>query len=328
MKLSKWKIILAYVILAVLFILACDDGTNSERHTRLMFDTVVNVTIESDSGRDLSPLFESIWAELGQWEKALDAYDSSGGVFLLNLEDTVCIGNEKTLAAIRAGLNYIAISDSAFDIRVGGIIRLWDFTGKGYIPSDSALYNAIRYASLPVELDSATLIKNRNTMLDVGGLGKGIAADAVAEMLDTIAYVQRYIIDLGGNIAANDKSGKPFVIGIRDPRSPNDAAAKFMLQPGNCCATAGDYQRYFERDGVRYHHIIDPKTGRPARRVSSVTVVATNAMTADILSTSLFVMGHEKGMNFLKSHEGIRAAFFDSDGKHIGGNLKIEMLNN
>ncbi|MGC9314499.1 MAG: FAD:protein FMN transferase, partial [bacterium] len=223
----------------------------------------------------------------------------------------------------------------------GGIVRLWDFTGEGTIPSEEALEIALADANHPIEIQSftdslnrntdrkdvsVTIIKNRNTILDLGGLGKGIAAEGAAKALDTIPEIQRYIIDLGGNIAVGGKGEKPFVIGIRDPKAPDDVIAKFQLEPGMACATAGDYQRFFEHDGVRYHHIIDPKTGRPAGKLSAVTVKATDAATADILSTALFVMGYDEGIGFLKNNPSVRAAFFGSEGKHIGGNLEIEAV--
>ncbi|HDR91449.1 MAG TPA: FAD:protein FMN transferase, partial [candidate division Zixibacteria bacterium] len=153
----------------------------------------------------------------------------------------------------------------------------------------------------------------------------GIAAQTVADILDTIEAVDRYIVDLGGNIAVGGKGEKPFIIGIRDPKAPDEIIGKFSMEKGYACATAGDYQRFFVADGVRYHHIIDPKTGYPARGLSAVIVVALDATIADILSTALFVMGYEEGMTYLETNPEIRAVFFDGEGKLLGGNLEIKI---
>lgn len=316
------------IFFAVFALMISSCGTKREplRRTRLMFDTVVSVTIEAEKGRDLEPIFAEIWRELGEWEKSLSAYDTSGGIYRINLSEESEITSPRLNSALQIGLEYNSITSGAFDVRVGGIVRLWDFTGEGTIPSDSALSEAMRFAGYPVEIRDGKLFKALGAKLDLGGLGKGIAADAVAEILDTIPYINRYIIDLGGNIASGDKSGKPFIIGIRHPRAPDKIAGKFALEDGYACATAGDYQRFFERDGVRYHHIIDPQKGVPARHISAVTVVAPNAVTADILSTALFVMGFEDGMKFLNSNPKIRACFFGLEGENLGGNLLIEEL--
>jgi thiamine biosynthesis lipoprotein len=313
---------------AVIAILISNCGTKREpvRRTRLMFDTVVSISIETEKGRDLEPIFAEIWRELGDWEKSLSAYDSSGGIYRVNMFEEFELTSPKLESALEIGLDYLVKTSGAFDIRVGGIIRLWDFTGEGDIPSDSALSEAMRFAGNPVEINDGRIRKSLGTKLDLGGLGKGIAADAIAEMLDTIPFINRYIIDLGGNIASGDKAGKPFAIGIRHPRAPEEVIAKFKLESGKACATAGDYQRFFERDGVRYHHIIDPQKGIPARHVSAVTVIAPDAVTADILSTALFVMGFDDGMEFLSDNPEIRACFFDLDGEYLGGNLLIEIF--
>ncbi len=326
MRIRPLNIVYILFIVAGLTFVSCSRRDNTIRRTRLMFDTVVTITIYAETGNDLSPVFEAVWEELRAWETALDAYDTTAGLYRINSGDTITIEDKKIADALEIGLEYIQPTDSAFDIRVGGIVRLWDFTGEGHLPSENELIAVLQNARYPVELVDVTLIKSRNTALDPGGLGKGIAADAVAEILDTIEYIERYIIDLGGNIVANDRSGKPFVIGVRDPKSPDDVIASFTLQSGYSCATAGDYQRFFERDGVRYHHIIDPKTGRPSRKVSSVTVIAKEAVVADIISTALFVMGYEKGVLFLESSPEIRAVFFDTNGKYLGGNLEIEII--
>jgi len=323
---SKKPVILFVFTVATSLILSCG-RSNEEVRTRLLFDTVVVVTIEAEKGYDIAPVCRAVWEELSAWDIALDAWDSTGHLFEANRAGSLVVLDEKLANAVAAGIEHIETTGGDFDIRVGQLTILWDFSGGGNVPLDSAIAIALRSVRAPIDLRADTLVKpNIEAMLDLGGLGKGIAAAAVAAILDTIPQITRYIIDLGGNIAANDKSGDDFTIGIRHPREPNAVIATFRLPPGRGCATAGDYQRYFERNGVRYHHILNPSTGFPARNVSAVTVLAPDALTADILSTAFFVKGYNESMVFLADNPQIRAAFFDTKGEYLGGTLEIELL--
>ena len=300
-------------------------GLVEESRTRVMFDTVVRVTLEGQRGFDFVPVFEGIWAELSGWEAEVDAYDTASALFFANRSDSAEVLPDRLSKALRLGFESILSTGGNFDIRIGELTSIWDFAGDGRVPSKREISAALDRMHRPIRLSGDTLVKSgASPKLDLGGLAKGMAADAVYALLDTIPEIERFIVDLGGNIRAKSSDSSSFEIGIQDPRSANRIAARFSLGSGFSCATAGDYQRYFIVDGIRYHHILDPATGAPARRCSAVTVVARDGATADIMSTALFVMGPVTGMEFLKEKGGIEAAFFDSTGTLIAGNLDCE----
>jgi len=301
------------------------DRSASISKTRVMFDTIVRISIEGRNGQDFEPAFHEVWTELSKWESELDIYAEESILSVVNRSETSVILTDRTSKALKLGFEAILWSGGNFDIRIGGLALLWDFAGDGNVPSEREISEAIDLMHHPIRIQNDTLIKSGlSPRIDLGGLAKGMAADAIYAILDTIPGIERFIIDLGGNIRAKSSDSSSFAIGIQDPRSPNEIAAKFKLDSGFSCATAGDYQRYFVEDGVRYHHILDPATGRPARRCSAVTVIASNGATADILSTALFVMGPDNGMRFLSSRRDIEAVFFDSTGSIIVGNLDSE----
>jgi len=297
----------------------------SERRTRVMFDTSVQITIEAPKDFDFPATFTKIWEELSVCEAAFDAYDSNSALFKLNNSDSSVVVPERLAKAISAGLAYRDSTTGAFNIKVGELVKLWDFAGDGHVPTETELTDALIGLRSLTAVHGDTVVKYMDRpIIDLGGLGKGFAADAVGAILDSIPQITRYLIDLGGNIRARDKKIKEFRIGVRHPRKPDEIAGSFILPSGCACATAGDYQRYFEVNGVRYHHILDPATGKPARNCSAVTVVASNALAADIYSTALFVLGPDKGMRLIKNRTDLKAAFFDDNGEYIDGNLKIE----
>jgi len=297
----------------------------TERRTRVMFDTVVRISIKAPRSLDFTETYVAVWEELAAWESALDGYDSTGALFKLNSSDSSMVVPHRLAEAVGIGFAAKDSTGGAFDIRIGELTKLWDFSGEGYVPTQFELDSALTRMYSPIKIHGDTIIKSGLApRIDVGGLAKGLAADAVAEILDTIPQIKRYLIDLGGNIRAEDRAGEPFKIGIQHPRDANKLAGSFTLETGIACATAGDYQRYFEIDGTRYHHILDPSTGKPATGCAAVTVIAPDALWADIYSTALFVMGPKEGMKFVKRHFSIKAAFFDRKGNLVDGNIKIE----
>ncbi|MCK5832322.1 FAD:protein FMN transferase [bacterium] len=296
-----------------------------QTRTRVMFDTLIRIELEGDKGLDYPQIFHAIWEELELWEKEVDAYDMNSYLFAANASDCDIIVPSRLSKSIHEGFDAIIATGGHFDIRLGELTALWDFSGEGKIPNDKEISAAIERVHYPIKLRGDTLIKTDFfPKLDLGGLAKGYALDMIYSFLDTIEGIDRMILDLGGNIRVKSKKNDNFTIGIQSPVGGNIISAKFRLKSGWACATTGDYQRYFVKNGVHYHHILDPKDGKPARGCSGVTIIADKGLTADIYSTALFVMGPEYGMEFLKSNPQLEAIFLDSTGTVIAGNLKVE----
>lgn len=256
----------------------------------------------------------------------IDRINSAGG-------KPVTVSDE-TIGVIKRGIRFGELSGGAFDITIGKATDLWDFhddaeTGHegGTIPSEKALKEAVShvdYRNIEIEGNEIRLT-DPETEINLGGIAKGYIADKVAEYLESRGVVSA-IVDLGGNIVAlGGKSAQlvisggetEFRVGIKNPKAEDGSLLGIVPCKDRTVVTSGTYERYFEKDGVKYHHILDVKTGYPVdRSVLSVTVIAGRGSSADCdgLSTACLALGVEKGMALVKSLDGFEAIFVDTDG--------------
>ena len=208
----------------------------------------------------------------------------------------------------------------AMDPTMGRVIRLWDIDGEDpHIPSDDELNSLLEN----VGYDKVTLDGNKVTMpeevtLDLGAAGKGIGCDAAKKILDADKNVSGMILNLGGSSVMSYGSkpdGSAWQVAVTDPRdTEGDYLGVVTLNGTEFLSTSGDYEKYFIEDGVRYHHILDPATGYPARSgLTSVTVVCDDGLNADGLSTACFVLGKEKAEELLKKYNADGLFVDDSD---------------
>jgi len=197
-------------------------------------------------------------------------------------------------------------SGGAFDPTIGAVKWLWDFENGGRLPSEEEIRTALKTVGLSyIELRGDSLnLGTLGSKLDLGGVAKGYVVDRMVDVLRDRG-IEAGLVNAGGNIFSFGKKpgGKDWVIGLRHPRTNQTIVMEHVLLPA--VATSGDYERYFIKDGIRYHHILDPVTGYPARGCMSVTVWAETAIDADILSTTIFVLGPEKGLVFAESQENV-----------------------
>jgi thiamine biosynthesis lipoprotein len=217
---------------------------------------------------------------------------------------------------IREGIFWSEQSNGAFDITVEPLVQLWDFDGeKEFIPGESTIRKTaslVNYRNIEIK-DHTVRLKNRGMAINVGGLAKGYAVDRAISILRS--KVSSGIVNAGGDLYAFGQKSKQnsWTIGLQHPRKPQDLLAAFAVK-NQAIATSGDYQRYFMKDGVRYHHIFDPQTGRPARLMISTTIITTEVMDADALATAVFVMGPDKGIEWVDSMANIEAMLVLEDG--------------
>ncbi|MGN0721280.1 MAG: FAD:protein FMN transferase [Anaerovoracaceae bacterium] len=253
-----------------------------------------------------------------------------------NAEGKAVTVSDETIEVLKKGLEFGRLSGGAFDITIGKATDLWDFhdnaeTGHegGIVPSEEALKEAIshvNYENIKIEGNRASLTDPK-TEINLGGIAKGYIADKAAEYLEERGVVSA-IVDLGGNIvaiggktsqivASGDTQEADFKIGIKDPLSTSGSLLELIPCKNKTVVTSGTYERYFEKDGVKYHHILDVNTGYPVDTdVLSVTIIADRGKSADCdgLSTTCLALGMEKGMELVKSLEGFEAVFVDKDG--------------
>jgi thiamine biosynthesis lipoprotein len=226
---------------------------------------------------------------------------------------------------IDRSLYFSRISGGAFDITFSSVGYMYDYRA-GVAPSDVDIKKAlpgINYRHLILNKQDSTIkFTRKGTRIDLGGIAKGYAVDNCIALLSTMGFHQALVTAGGDSRILGDKGGKPWMIGIRDPRKEGNSSVVIPLSD-TAISTSGDYERFFERDGVRYHHILNPKTGKSVKETRSATVIGPDATTTDALSTTLFVLGWQKAFTLLESLPGIDAVIIDSAGKlHYSSGLE------
>ena len=228
--------------------------------------------------------------------------------------------SSETLEVITQSLEMARLTDGGFNIAIGPAVALWDASGEGYLPSSAeleAVRPRIELSEVHVDDQARTIRLGRPGMqIDVGGIGKGFAADLAALVMQK-AGATAGVVAISGDIKTFGRmpDNQKFIFGIQHPRKePGVILGKIELED-EAVSTAGDYQRYFEKNGVRYHHILDPVSLQPARDCQSVTVFARTGVMADGLDTGIFVMGPEKGMALIESLSDVEGVIVDRAGK-------------
>ncbi len=211
-----------------------------------------------------------------------------------------------TMAVLKMGLQGSRDSGGAFDMTVGPLMALWGFRGSNSVlrvPMESERAETLqRVGAEHVVISGQTVRLDRpGVRLDAGGIGKGFAVDRCWDELRQQG-AKSFLMNLGGNMRASGQPSpdRPWSVGVRHPFDANGLLGRMRLPDGMAVATSGHYERFVIIGGVRYAHIMDPRTGAPVQGMAGVTVVAPTATEADILSTTLFVMGPEAGLAMLQ----------------------------
>lgn len=287
--------------------------------SREALGTVVTVTAYGEDEEAVAAAIEGAYAAMAEVEGQLDAYNNASAIAQFN-------ANPYTPAPIPADANTILDEISVLGVGADfsptllGVVRLYDFEGSPKVPSDADLALAVAQAKTfrrnpdgtvefmrgdnpDARLDAGGLLAPG---LDFGGAAKGLALDRARESLKASGAVTAAIISSGSSTVTfgTKPDGGDWVIGIEDPRDPERVVATFTFEADGALSTSGDYQRYFEADGRRYHHILHPSTGRPADGLRSLTVAGTSlaGVHSDILSTALFVMGPGEAQEWATDH--------------------------
>jgi thiamine biosynthesis lipoprotein len=237
-----------------------------------------------------------------------------------------------TLKVLGKALEYARMTDGAFDPTVGPLVRLWAIgTDDERLPSPAEIKEAlplVGYRDVRIDAAAGTVFLARKGMrLDLGSVTKGFAADEVRSIL-LANKVKAAVIDLGGNVllVGKKKDGSPWRIGVQDPDQPRNEYLGIVAGPEMTVVTSGDYERYFELDGKRYHHILDTTTGYPVDKdLRSVTVIAPSSIEGDGRTTSLFALGRARGMALADTWKDIGVVMVDRD-RRVWLNAKAREL--
>lgn len=283
------------VLLMVMLLWGCAPQEQLTQETVFAMDTVMDLKIWGADGEKAMQTVKYLFSDLEDIWSAADADSTlsalNRGEGNLSAEQQAFLAKAEELS-LRTG--------GAFDPKLHGLISLWGFLSDEY------------YVPTQDEINEALSLEQWN----LGAAVKGYAGQQAVERLQALD-VDRAILNLGGNVQTygQKSDGSPWQIGIQDPNG-GDALGTVSVTGTASVVTSGDYQRYFEKDGVRYHHILDPATGCPADSgLSSVTVICRDGLTADVLSTALFVMGLEEAAEFWRQSDDFEAVLILSTGE-------------
>lgn len=282
------------------------------------FNTVIAIQLNDTTDE---ALIDDCFALADTYEHYFSRTLEGSDIYQINHADGAPVEvHDETAELIRAGIKYGELSDGSFDITIGALTDLWDIPNNtGDIPDEAAIRKAVDtvdYTQIRVEGNSVTM-KDPDAKLDLGGIAKGYAADQMKKYLNAHGAHEGFI-NLGGNVLTlGEKSdGSPYHIGIRKPFSEEGETITAVDVADQSIVTSGRYERYFEKDGHIYHHILDPFTGYPYDNdLNGVTILSDSSMEGDALSTICFALGMEKGMEFIQSMPDVDAIFIDTDNK-------------
>ena len=269
---------------------------------------------------------DKVFEEVHRIDALMSPYKPNSEISFINNNaaiSTIEISKEMSTIVKRA-LFYSQLSEGAFDITFASVGYRYNYREK-LQPSDSFISNSLNAIDYHhIQLDKQKIyFDNTGVKIDLGGIAKGYAVDQALQIVADCGIVEAMISAGGDSRILGRKRGKPWMIGIQHPRKKNDVALVLPLSD-TAISTSGDYERYFiQEDGYRVHHIINPSTGRSADSSWSATVIGPDAMTTDALSTTIFVLGAEKGIALIETLKNIDAVIIDRHGKvHYSSGLR------
>ena len=291
------------------------------------FDTVTVITGYGMSKSDFDSTSERITDMLEEYHRLFDIYNFYDGINNLASLNSLENGIHPTLTVdvrimelLELCLDLYTKTDGALNVAMGGVLSIWHKyreEGKEIPPREllekAALHTDIN--SIIINKDGGTVhISDPSVTLDVGAVAKGFVAEAIADTLEAEGLTG-YMLNLGGNIhtVGAKRENTPWVVGIEDPNKESAPIVTVNLDNGSL-VTSGSYQRYYEVDGQKLHHIIDPSTLHPADRYLSVSVLTEDSALADGLSTALFCTDLESGLALVNAWDGVEAMWIDNDG--------------
>ncbi len=336
MKIQK---LILYISLCTLIIISQTGcmAKNNEPVSDTQYDllnTTCTITIYDMDKTTAQNLIDQTFDLCLDYEKKLSKTIEGSDVYKINHSNGEPIWvSGSTNMLVQKGLYFGKISEGKFDITVGKLSNLWNFSGDNpKVPKQSEIdeavktidYKALRFEgdtdSVPdAEYEGNVWIENNDSELDLGGIAKGYIADKASEFLIEKG-VDSAIVNLGGNIVAigQKKDGSPWNIGVEKPFSDRSDVVGSVKVKNKTVVTSGIYERMFEENGVLYHHILDVTTGYPAQTdVEAVTLVGELGKSADCdaLSTICLMLGVDKGLALIENTPGVEAVFIDKDGK-------------
>ena len=284
--------------------------------------TRITVELWSEDRAKAEEAIEAVLAEMRHIDDSMSTYKPESEVSQVNAHaaDGPMQISQELFDLLITAKEYSRITDGAFDITYASVGYLYDFR-KHVRPTEAAIGKAlpaVNYEHVILDGKNRTVrFSRKGVRIDLGGIAKGYAVDGGIAVLQARGITRAYVSAGGDSRIIGDRFGKPWMVGIRDPRAPPGTVITRIPLTDAAMSTSGDYERFFEEGGVRFHHIIDPHTGHSASKVRSATIIGPKAVRTDGLSKTAFVLGPEKAMEIYNRIDDIDAIIVKLDGSVI-----------
>ncbi len=280
--------------------------------------TAIRVELWQEDAEQGRAAIDAVMGEMHRIDNLMSTYKDDSALSDINrraASQPVDLDDELSELIARA-LAFSELTGGAFDITYASVGKLYDYR-EGVKPEDAERQSALAavdYRNVRLDAEARTIrFAHPGVHIDLGGVAKGYAVESSVRILRRMG-VEHAIVTAGGDSRIlGDRLGRPWTVGIRNPRDEDGIATRIPLQD-EAISTSGDYERYFEADGVRYHHILKPSTGESPSELRSVTVIGSDATMTDALSTGVFVLGRERGLALIETLGDFEAVVIDAAG--------------
>ncbi len=277
--------------------------------------TELKVTVSTEDAARADLAIQSVFREFDRLDAKLTVWNKDSDIWLLNAaagDHKVAVSAE-TREVLQIAHQISEETGGRFDVTFAALSGLWKFDYQdkdNSVPDPKEIAKRlplINYRDLVVDDAAGTaFLKRKGMRVNLGGIGKGYAVDRAADILKR-SGLRDFMIQAGGDMYVSGRRGdRPWRLGIRDPRGPADRIFASLDLTDGTFSTSGDYERFFFKDGIRYHHILDLRTGQPARLSRSVTLVTERAVIADALAKGVFILGPDEGMALIERTPGVQ----------------------
>ncbi|MEX2126276.1 MAG: FAD:protein FMN transferase [Woeseia sp.] len=287
--------------------------------SRPLMGTEISVELWHDDVEAGENAVEAVFTEMERINQLMSTYIEDSRISWINREaaDHAVPAGDELYDLIVRSLDMSVLTHGAFDITFDSVGQHYDFR-QGLRPDVATIerdLDLIDYRLVVADpSDNSIRFLQPGVRINLGGIAKGYAVERGAGILRELG-IRHAIVTAGGDTRLiGDRRGRPWIVGVRDPRKDGEVAIRLPLE-NEAISTSGDYERYFEEDGKRYHHILQPATGEPANGVHSVTIVGPDAVITDALSTSVFVMGVDQGLRLIATLPDYEGIVIDAEGR-------------
>ncbi|KGM94416.1 FAD:protein FMN transferase [Clostridium botulinum] len=328
-NLKKYILLIISLLMLVLSLGGCGKKEVKQyTKTFIALGTAINFNIFSHNEKEAQLALEEGVKKVKEIENKMSVNIKQSEISTLNTNGQSKVSDE-TFYVIKNGLKYSKIAKGKFDITVEPLVRIWGIgTDHARIPNNNEISNAkklINYNNVSLDEKNNKVTLGRSQQMDLGAIAKGYAADE-AKKVFLKHNIKSGTINLGGNVMTigNKVDGSEWKIGMQNPFGTRDDCMGIVYGKNLSVVTSGNYERYFEKDGVRYHHILDIDTGYPSKsEVISATIISENGIDGDALSTTVYILGVEKGLELIEELKGIDAILITKDRKvYVTKNIK------